>query len=208
MAENENIAVEPVPETVEPAPEQPKEKKPSKGAKIWGGIKEYFRKQIVNLKRRPSKIAFLFLIVSTIINLLGLDPLSAAVNVYNEMAWVGIAEFVATLFSILVLVLYMNTFPKRKKMNIVMLVLTFVFMGVIIGMDLLFYLRFTHEGLKNDPLFTAAAPYIIAQIVFLGISAVLIATMPLYKKLLMKINTRKVVESAEFKEEIDTSAEV
>ena len=201
MAENENVVVE-------PAPEQPAEKKPSTGAKIWGAIKEFFRKQIVNLKRRPSKIAFLFLIVSTIINLLGLDALSAAVAKYNETEWIGIAEFVATLFSILVLVLYMNTFPKRKKMNIVMLVLTFVFMAAIVGMDLLYYLRFTGEGLKDDPPFVAAAPYIIAQIVFIGISAILIATMPLYKKLLMKINTRKEVESTELKEEIDTSAEV
>ena len=44
----------------------------------------------------------------------------------------------------------------------------------------------------------------IAHMVFLGISALLLATLPLYKKLIMKIDTSKVVESTEIKEVIDT----
>ena len=54
---------------------------------------------------------------------------------------------------------------------------------------------------------TCALPILnldIAHMVFLGISALLLATLPLYKKLIMKIDTSKVVESTEIKEVIDT----
>ena len=47
----------------------------------------------------------------------------------------------------------------------------------------------------------------IAHIVLLGISAIALATLPLYKKLIMKIDTSKVVESTELKEAIDTEDE-
>ena len=47
----------------------------------------------------------------------------------------------------------------------------------------------------------------VAHMVFLGISAVLLATLPLYKKLILKINTSKVVEGTNIKEAIDTEDE-
>ena len=47
----------------------------------------------------------------------------------------------------------------------------------------------------------------IVHIVFMGISVILLATLPLYKKLIMKINTKKVVEGTEMTEEIDTAEE-
>ena len=53
-----------------------------------------------------------------------------------------------------------------------------------------------------------AFPIVLTHIVLVGLSVVLLATLPLYRKLILKINTSKVVESNELKEEIDTSAEV
>ena len=67
MAENENMIIE-----------EPKEKKVT-WAKFKAGFKEWGRKQIVNLKRRPSNIAFLFLIITSLIFILSLMPMSEAV---------------------------------------------------------------------------------------------------------------------------------
>ena len=41
--------------------------------------------------------------------------------------------------------------------------------------------------------------------IFIGITAVVMATMPLYKKLILRINTRKEVETTQMKEVIDTT---
>ena len=222
-----------------------KEKKESFGAKV----KEWFRKQAVNLKRKPQKIAFLFFIISSVMYLIGLNVFSPGpVKNFGSKPYLGLSVFVTTLFSILVLVLFMNTFPKRgirykkngKKhsMNYIMLALTFIFLLVMFLMDLLYYKQLTGCIAGNESTFfkdaTQASKYVkyfgedvtldtiafdptnyksylvsaleldIVHMVFLGISALLLATLPLYKKLIMKINTSKVFESTEIKEVIDT----
>lgn len=224
MAENENTVV--TEEVVsQPAPETGK---PSFGKRLGGGIKEWFRKFTVKLKRRPMNIAFFVLIVSTLVNLcslgnysqLGLNP------VYNKESQ-GLCIFVCQLFCILVLMLFMNSFPKRsKKPKIVMLVLTFAFMAVMIALDIYLYVSwgklyvkdmaverlpdvyeaYVTNGLKTY--YPGAMGGILAHCILVGIAALLTATYPLYGKLINKINTRKVIESTELKEEIDTSAEV
>lgn len=203
--------------TVEPAPES---SKPSKGAKFAAGVKEWLRKFVVNLKRRPTNIAFFVLIVSTLIYLFMLGSISQAGLEYPRTG-VPVALFINTLFSILVLLLFMYSFPKRaKKPKIVMLVFTFVFMAAMIGMDILLYIQWTNawnEALEilNESQKAVREKYIYAAIngvlvhaIFLAIAAVLTATYPLYGKLIGKINTRKVLEENVIKEAIDTSEEV
>ncbi len=230
-------------EEQQPTPQT--EGKESFGAKV----KEWFRKQAVNLKRKPQRIAFLFFVISSVMYLIGLNTFSPGpVKNFGSQPYLGISVFVTTLFSILVLVLFMNTFPKRgirykkngKKhsMNYIMLALTFVFLLVMFLMDLLYYkqlagciagneatffkdaaqaskyVKYFKEGTTLDSIAydpTGYKSYLvkaleldIVHMVFLGISALLLATLPLYKKLIMKINTSKVVESTEIKEVIDT----
>ena len=48
----------------------------------------------------------------------------------------------------------------------------------------------------------------ITHVVLVGIEAILLATLPLYKKLILKINTKKVIEENKLSEEIDTSEDV
>ena len=182
--------------------------------------------------------------------LIGLNVFSPGpVTDFPSQEYLGLSVFITTLFSILVLVLFMNTFPKRgikykkngKKhsMNYIMLALTFIFVIVMFLMDLLYYKQLTGCINGNEAKFfltkeqaagyTKYFPYTvdelmldpksyksylvtalhldIAHMVFLGISAVLLATLPLYKKLILKINTSKVVESTEIKEVIDTEDE-
>lgn len=222
---------------------QPAEKKPSFGAKA----KEWFRKQIVNLKRKPQRIPFLFFIITSLIYLIGLNTTSPGpVSDFQTQPYLGLSVFIVTLFSILVLVLFMNTFPKRgikykkdgKKysMNFIMLALTFIFVIAMFLFDMLYYKQLLgcikgneskffetieqankyqaywgEDFAANPVLGSGYRPYLISALnltivhmVFLGISALLLATLPLYKKLIMMINTSKVVESTEIKEVIDT----
>lgn len=192
--------------------------KPSKGKAFLAAVKEWFRKFTVKLKRRPMNVAFFVLIVSAVLYLCSLGSISqTALNVHVN--WIGLSEFVNTLFCILSLLLFMNSFPKRsKKPKIVMLVLLFVFIAAMITFDVIFYVRVS-EAFNNSILeaekkaelgkyINPALNATIAHIVLVGLAAVLTATYPLYGKLLNKINTRKVVESSELKEEIDTAEEV
>lgn len=215
MSENENVAVE---EQVAPVPEP--EKKPSFGAKLGAGIKEWFRKFTVKLKRRPMNIAFFMLIVSSLVYLFLLGSFSQAGMEYPKSG-VPISIFINTLFCILSLLLFLYSFPKReKKPKIVMLVLLFAFMAVMFALDILLYVRWT--GAWDEALLTlnpsqkaerekyiySAINGVLAHAILVAVAALLTATYPLYGKLIGKINTRKVVESTEIKEEIDTSAEV
>lgn len=187
---------------------------------LGANLKERWRKFLVTTKRKPQRLAFLPLIVSTILWMFG-EVYFGRATIVDGIPGMSLCIFVNTMFSILTLLLFMNTFPKRAKhMNYVMLALTFVFMAVMVACDIVWYVRCypVHIDLYNnatDPGSIAkiepglkAFPLIITHLVFVCLSAVLLATLPLYKKLLLKINTSKVVETNELKEEIDTSAEV
>lgn len=218
MEELEN-AVEVEAAEVQPSEEQPKQ---SKAAKAGAAIKEWFRKFTVKLKHRPMNIAFFVMIVSTVLYLCSLGKYSQAVLLsYNGVEWLGFSIFVNTLFCILSLLLFMNSFPKRsKKPKVVMLVLFFVFVAAMITFDVLFYVRagsmFNADLAKPElaDKVEAAKEYMIpalnttiAHIVLVGLGAILTATYPLYGKLLNMINTKKVIESTEIKEVIETEDE-
>lgn len=203
MADNENVVVE---ET--PAAEPEKE---SFGAKV----KEFFRKKLVSLKRKPHMIALVFFVITSLIYVCSLGSFSEAIISYfiRGAKWSGQAVFVNFLFSILILLLYLYAFPKRKKPQIVFIVLVFVFAAIMITMDVVFYMSLSKELQSADEATKALAcmrnslNVSIVHIVFMGISVILLATLPLYKKLIMKINTKKVVEGTEMTEEIDTAEE-
>ena len=213
MSENENLLNEET-QPEQPATEQIKAEKPKGGA--GAAVKEWFRKKIVNLKRAPQNITFLFLVVTSFLYLIWLFTFSKAIYITQAATWTGIAVFVNTLLSILILALFLNAFPKRKKASKVFVALLFVFMVAIVLFDVLFYVQESNYiyAQENFEGYIEAYPYLvtslnltIAHIVLIGICALLLATLPLYKKLIMKINTRKVVESNQLKEEIDTSEE-
>ncbi|MGN1060497.1 MAG: hypothetical protein ACI4QN_02075 [Candidatus Coproplasma sp.] len=234
----------------EPIEEQQDNKPANHKPNFKGKAKEWFRKQIVSLKRKPQRIAFLFFVITTLIYLLGLNVTSPGPVVdFATQPYLGLSVFIITLFSILVLVLFMNSFPKRgvkfkkngKKHNVnyIMLALTFVFVIVMFLFDLLYYKQLVgciqaggneskffatmEQALKYEKYWSAdfaANPVLdpasyrsylvsalnltIVHMVFLGISALLLATLPLYKKLIMMIDTSKEIEGTEIKEVIET----
>lgn len=211
--------------------------------------KETLRKQTVNLKRKPQRIPFLFLLVTSVFYLFCLNDFSRTSSAtLFDIDWLGLCVFVNSLFSILVLVLFMNAFPKhpivnkktgkKHKVNITMLVLGFVFIGIMIFMDAFYIYQFLNKAIagreslifstvdeaKNFSKYLSSGflanpeldltrykdyilrsyTYAIAHIVLLGVTIIVYALLPLFKKLLMKINTRKVIEENNITEVIDT----
>lgn len=208
MAENENVLEPEVTEA--PAP------KPSKSKKFKAGVKEWFRKKTVALKRKPQTIALVVLAITTIFFMLSLFKLSNSIyeiNAEDPNTTVGLCIFVTTLLSLLVLVSFLNSFPKRKKPNIFFIVLVFLMIGAMLACDIVYYLQM--EGLnqrliEKSAMDMAAAtqvgqPYILAHVVLLGVSTVVFALLPAYRILINKINTKVELESAteNMKGEID-----
>lgn len=190
--------------------------KPSAGA----AVKEWFRKQVVNLKKAPQRIPMLFLLIASLCYMLILFNYSKTINESSrapELSSTGLCVFVVTLLSLLVLVSYLNAFPKRKKINWFFIALVILMVGAMIACDILVYMQLSDnlEAIKKlgdtalqssnfDPL-RRSFTHTILHIVFLGIFAIVFACLPLIKIGLNKINTKKVVESAtsNMKEEID-----
>ena len=194
-------------------PAQEAKPKKSAGSKFAAGCKEWFRKRIVALKRSPQSIVLYALFICAALWLIWLFTFSRTIDRLWAAEWCGLVVFVNTLISILVIALFGSAFPKRKKPNIVFLVLLFVFMAAIIACDVIYFVKmgsYVKNGANLSSADLAAAPYIqqslgyaIAHAVLIGITAVLLATLPLYKKLINMINTRKDVESNEMNEVID-----
>lgn len=194
MTENENMVVE-----QQTPPEQGKK---NRMANFKAGFKEWGRKQIVNLKRRPSNIALVFFVITSLVYMIAYSTVAEMLYGGREnpvIEWSALCSFVVFLFSILILVLYLQAFPKRKKPNVVMLVLVGLFAAVMIAMDIICYLElqdvFAAATRPLTPEYYASENIFLAHIVLVALSSVVLACTPLIKMGLMKINTRKEVES-------------
>ena len=172
------------------------------GQRIVGGLKEFCRKFLVALKRRPSMIPMVAIIIAFLVyslNLMYVSDTTALIQGDN----MGLAGFATMLFSMLSFLVFMNTFPYRKKTNIPMLVILYVMIAVIIFSDV-YYLNGINAALtraENPITVTMQNVYILyaqyylqVHIIVLAVSAVLIALLPVYTKLLRKINTNIEVE--------------
>lgn len=218
----ENIEATPAESVVEINEEAQAEatKKPISDNKFVAGVKEWFRKSIVKLKHKPQTIPFVILVITSFMYLCFLGTLSPFITPNRSIKGLGIFQFVNTLASILIILVFLNSFPKRKKVNIVFLVMTFVVLALMVVMDIMFIVNtadYANNALGIDNGFqwflaemdgaSESITCIIVHIVFLAITTVILALLPVYKKLLMKINTSKDLASNDIKEEIDTSEE-
>ena len=179
-------------------------------------VKEFFRKRMVALKRKPQTIPMVFLIVTFLIYSLNLRIISDTTARIN-MTGMGLSGFVTMLLSILSFVCFLNAFPHRKPVNVPMLVLFFI-MQIIIGFCNRFYLsRITlaivNEGAKaadmlKKNLFIAKAYKMLGvHFIFLIVTVALVVLLPLYSKLLRKIKTSIDVAGNESMGEIEISSE-
>ena len=176
---------------------------------------EFLRRFFVMLKRQPSIIALVFLVIAFFqysLNLTHISDTTAKI----QGTGMGLCGFATMLFSMLSLVCFLNAYPKRKKPVIPMVVLMFVMFGIIIFCD------YHYSGLittaltrAENPIKLDASTIYIAQaynvlqnhMVLEGIGVLLVLLMPVYTKLLRKINTSITVEDNGKMDVIDISGE-
>ena len=179
------------------------------------GIKEFFRKRVVALKRKPQTIALLAFALAFLYYSLNLTKISDT-TAYINLPGMGLAGFATMLFSILLMVCFMNAFPHRKKVNVPMLALMFVLVGIIIYAGIFYQGRITEALTREVNPITVSADksYISAAVhmltvhrVILIIGVALVVLLPVYSKLLKKINTNVDVADNGGMAAIDISGE-
>ena len=183
---------------------------------IGASIKEWIRKKVVALKRNTNVIPLLMFLITSLVYLLSLGSFSqTGLKVYGGGDSLGFPVFVNCLLSILIVVLHLNAFPKRsKKVNLPNYILVYVFAAAMLAMDILYYIKVCAVVAKDSKVLATAAAVVqtsaaisIVHVVLLGVSVLALATLPLYSKLIMKINTSKEVEASQLNEVIDTEEE-
>lgn len=171
---------------------------------------------MVSIKRNPQNIALVVLLASFLTYSLSLTKFSDTTAYINKTP-MGLCEFVSMLFSVLVMVCFLNAFPKRQKTKWVMVGLMFAMIAAIIAVDIVYYIKVS-EGIAEriDTVANFETEYaycykarsiIIAQIVLLGVASLLVALLPVYRPLLKKINTSIDVEGNEDMETIELEAD-
>lgn len=162
---------------------------------------ETLRKFIVSLKRKPQNIAMAALVVSFLVYSLNLTSISNT-TAKIQGTGMGFTGFCTMLFSILSFVCFLNAFPYRKKANVPMLVLMFGMFAIVAGCDW-YYLGAIARAITRaeSPISPVDFPYVAkAQVmlhwhmVLLGVTTLLVITLPVYRKALRKIKTSVEVE--------------
>lgn len=171
-------------------------------AKAGAGVKEFFRKTAVHLKRRPHNIALAALMIAFVVyscNLTTISNTTALVNGKN----MGLACFVTMLFSILSLVCFLNAFPKRKKPVVFMVILLAVMIALVVSADVIYYLGVENAltRAENPLTITQKNAYVInaqniliVHVIIELAAALLTALIPVYGRLFRMIKTSKDVE--------------
>ena len=167
-----------------------------------GGLKEFFRRKIVSLKRKPQMIPMLVLALGFLVYSLNLTHVSDT-TAKIQLSGMGLSGFCTMLFSMLSFVCFLNAYPHRKKTNIPMLVLMFLMLALLIVCDTFYMGQITKAITRADhPIVVdAATAYITKAYDMLGlhriivvIGAVLTLLVPVLRKLLKKIDTSLPVE--------------
>lgn len=187
----------------------------NKTAKTGSKMPEFLRKFFVALKRQPTIIALVVLLIAFFqysLNLTHISDTTAKI----QGPGMGLCGFATMLFSMLSLVCFLNAYPRRKKPVYIMVALMLVMFAVIIFCDIYYSNLITTALTRADnPITLDASTIYIAQaynvlqthIVILGIGIALILLRPVYTKLLRKINTSVTVEDYGKLGEIDISGE-
>jgi len=165
-------------------------------------VKEFFRKQIVTLKRNPQNIPMAMLLISFVYYSLNLTNMSNTTAKIQGVG-MGLCQFCIMLFSLLSIVCMLNAFPSRKKPVYPMVALMFVMFGIMIYADIHFCNGIMAALTRTEsPIILDINTQYIANaynmlqtfMILIGITAVLVLTLPIYSKWIRKINTSVDVE--------------
>ena len=174
----------------------------SNNVKKPSAVKEFFRKQIVTLKRNPQNIPMAMLLISFVYYSLNLTNMSNTTAKIQGVG-MGLSQFCIMLFSLLSIVCMLNAFPSRKKPVYPMVALMFVMFGIMIYADIHFCNGIMAALTRTEsPIILDINTQYIANaynmlqtfMILIGITAVLVLTLPIYTKWIRKINTSVDVE--------------
>lgn len=166
-------------------------------------IKESSRKTVVTLKRQPNLIPLFVLAIAFVYYSFNLTKMSnTTALVYGS--GMGLCQFVIMLFTVLALVCMLNAFPRRKKPNYAMLGLMFGMLAVNVYAAIHYRGRILNAVTREvspikvsadtNAFILQAYNMLMVYIVLLAVVAALVVLMPLYSKLLKKINTSVEIE--------------
>ena len=176
---------------------------------------EFLRRFFVALKRQPSIIALVVLLIAFFqysLNLTHISDTTAKI----QGPGMGLCGFATMLFSMLSLVCALNAYPRRKKPVIPMLILAILMLGLIIFCDVYYSGMITAALTRADnPIKLDSSTIYIAKafnvlqdhIIIEIVGAALFLLVPVYSKLLRKINTSVTVEDYGKLDAIDISGE-
>ena len=179
------------------------------------GAKEFFRKRLVDLKRKPHTIPLIVMVIAFLYYSLNLTQISNTTALINGPG-MGLTEFCTMLFSTLSLVCFLNSFPHRKKVNIPMLILMLLMVAGLVYCDVYYGGCITNATTRaenridptgSNSFISAAATMLTVHTVILCVGVALTALLPVYSKMLRKINTNIVVEGNSEMGKIDISGE-
>ena len=184
-------------------------------AKQNGGMKEFIRKTIVSLKRKPQTIPLLVLAAAFLVYSLNLTHISDT-TAKIQLAGMGLSGFCTMLFSLLSFVCFINAYPHRKKTNLPMLALMFLMLGILIFCDTYYAGRITQAITRADhPIVVDANTIYISKAydmlmvhrVIVAAGALLTLMVPVLRKLLRRIDTSLPAEESVEMEAITLSDE-
>lgn len=173
--------------------------------------KESIRKLLVTIKRNPQYIPLVMMLITFLVYSLNLTDVSDTTAKIQGKG-MGLSQFAIMLFSLLCMVCMLNAFPRRKKANVPMVVLTFVLIAVITFCDynyqnLIFAAVSRTENpikiVENTMYIQDAYDMLGLHMILMIVTAALVALLPVYRKLLKKINTSIAVEYSEDMAEIE-----
>ena len=158
------------------------------------GIKEFFRKFIVSLKKRTNKIPQFVMILTFVIYSVSLSTISNTTVNINKTP-MGLCSFVTMLLSVLAFVSSLRAFVPREKTKIFMVIVMYLMEVVIAGADVWYFVCIkqalaTYEYRPEVLLvINRAQVVIIIHCILIGVTILLFALVPVLRKLLMKIDT-------------------
>ena len=170
--------------------------------KNQGGVKEFFRRKIVSLKRKPQMIPMVVLAIAFLVYSLNLTHVSDT-TAKIQLAGMGLSGFCTMLFSMLSFVCFLNAYPHRKKTNIPLLVLMFLMLAILVVCDTFYMGQITKAITRAEhPIVVDTATAYIDKAmnmlnlhrIIIVIGAVLTLLVPVLRKLLRKIDTSLPVE--------------
>ena len=169
-------------------------------------LKEFCRKRIVALKHKPQTIPMIMLVITFLYYSLNLTSISDATASVNKTP-MGLCGFITMLFSMLAIVCFMNSFPSRKPANKPMLILMFVMMAAVLAADVIYTLTIIEavtgpvKALKITAdkviLMNKALQTLWVHGILILVSVALVALMPIYAKMIRKIDTSIEVAAGE-----------